>query len=348
MSEYNILKELGNGLYGTTYEVELINSPIKYNKHFALKKQKILEKDIKDMKKVKSKIWRELEFYKWIEKLDKNDKKFFMRLHKWDYEDNCKLEQQRALNSKYLKELDKSKYCINLLLDLKDGTLKELNLNSDEKISLLIQILYTIYLLRKYKWIHGDIHPANIGYTQTNYNKKILIKINNKSYQFKSCGYQFSLIDYGACFNRKFLKKQKDLKDFDKLFKMNFDLWCFIEDYALNNYQNGILIRQNKINLNKFHKDLLYDVYKNKRILYEKIKFVMSNEKKLFEQFEKNQYKKELSYNFSQFIQIYDNELYYDILKLNMIDNHYSIELLEFIKINQLDLEKIIKTVLNF
>lgn len=68
---------------------------------------------------------------------------------------------------------------------------------------------------------------------------------------------------------------------------MNFDLWCFIEDYALNNYQNGILIRQNKINLNKFHKDLLYDIYINKRMLYEKIKFAMSNEIKLFEQFEK-------------------------------------------------------------
>lgn len=352
MNEYNIIKELGHGLYGTTYEVELVelvNSQKKYNnKHFALKKQKILEKDMKNIKNGKSHIWRELQFYKWIEKLDSRDKNFFMRLYNFNFEDSCQLKQQRSINSKYLNELDKSKYCIIFLLDLKDGTLNELNLTSEEKISLLIQILYIIYLLRKDKWIHGDIHPANIAYTKINYDKKIKIKINNKSYQFKSCGYQFSLIDYGTCFNRNFLKKQKELKDFDKLFKMNFDLWCFIEDYALNNYQNGILIRQNKINLNKFHKDLLYDIYINKRMLYEKIKFAMSNEIKLFEQFEKNQYNKELSYNFSHFIQIYHNELYYDKLNLNMVDNQYSSELLEFIKINQLDIKKIIKTVLNF
>ena len=347
MDKYNIIKELGHGLYGTTYEVEIenVNLSTNYNKHFALKKQKILERDMK--RNLNKSIWRELEFYKWVEKLNTNDKEFFMRLYKWDFEDSCKLKQQRTVNSTYLKELDKSKYCINLLLDLKDGTLNKLNLNSEEKTSLLIQILYIIYLLRQDKWMHGDIHPANICYKKIDYDEKIKIKINNKSYQFKSCGYQFSLIDYGSCFNRKFLKKQKELKDFDKLFKMNFDLWCFIEDYALNNYENGILIRQNKINLNKFHKDLLYDIYKNKRILYEKIKFVMSNEIKLFEQFERNQYKKELSYNFSQFVQIYETNFYYDLLNLNMMDNQYPTELLEFIKINQSDMEKIIKTVLN-
>jgi serine/threonine protein kinase len=342
MIKYNIIKELGHGTYGTTYEVEY------NNERFALKKQKVLEKDINNKE---SNIWKELKFYKWIEKLDKNDKKFFMRLHKWNFDNSCTLNQQRTIHNDYLKELDKSKHCMNLLLDLKEGNLNQLNLNLnlnyDEKKSLLIQILYIIYLLRKDKWIHGDIHPANICYTKIDYEKNIKICINNKSYQFKSYGYQFSLIDYGTCVNRKNLKKQKELKDFDKLFKMNFDLWCFIEDFALNNYQNGILIRQQKINLNKFHKDLLYNVYKNQKILYEKIKHVMSNEIKLFEQFEKNQYKKELSYNFSQFVQIYDVKLYYNTLNLNLIYNQYSTELLEFIKINQLDMKKILKTLLS-
>lgn len=137
MNEYNIIKELGHGLYGTTYEVELVelvNSQKKYNnKHFALKKQKILEKDMKNIKNGKSHIWRELQFYKWIEKLDSRDKNFFMRLYNFNFEDSCQLKQQRSINSKYLNELDKSKYCIIFLLDLKDGTLNELNLTSEEK-----------------------------------------------------------------------------------------------------------------------------------------------------------------------------------------------------------------------
>jgi serine/threonine protein kinase len=334
MNKYNYIKKIGNGLYGTTFEVEY--NDVKY----ALKKQKILEKDIE--KNLNLSIWREIEFYKWINNLNETDKKYFMKLYDWNFEENCELEQERSFSNKLLKDLDKSNYCLNLIVDLKDGTLDKLNLKEDESKSLLIQILYAIYLLRKSGWIHGDIHPGNIGYKKIDYDTMLKAKINNKTYKFKSYGYQFSLIDYGGCINKKFMKSKKEKKKYSELYLMNFDLWCFIEDYALNNYKNGIILRENKINTKKFHKDLLEYVYKNNRLLYEKIKFIMKDSKKLFNKFEKKIYFIELSYDFSHYVQIYEPELYYSLLKIKEEENKYSKDLLEYIKLNKSNIEKIL------
>ncbi len=339
MDKYNIIEEIGKGVYGTTYRVE-------YNdKIYALKKQKILEKNMK--RNLNSNIWRELEFYKWIDKLDKRDRIFFMRLYQHFFEENCKLEQKRNFKTKELKELDKSKHCINLVLDLKEGTLDKIHLNETEKKSLLIQILYIIYLLRKDNWMHRDIHPGNIAYTKVSRDTQLEIKINNNKYKINTHGYIFSLIDYGFCLNKKHIKNIKEKKEFEKSFNMNFDLWCFIEDYCLNNYTNGIILRENKINTKNFHKDLIKHIYKDNKLLYEKIKFIMTNnnnlQNKLYFDFEKHKKLNFiLTYNFSQYVQIYESELYYDILNINYQENQYSKNVLEFIKIYYDKMDKLI------
>ena len=60
----HIIKELGHGLYGTTY---LAKYNMKQDEEYALKIQHVLEKDIKN--NYNNEIWRELSLYKYINTL---------------------------------------------------------------------------------------------------------------------------------------------------------------------------------------------------------------------------------------------------------------------------------------
>ena len=346
MNKYNIIRELGKGFYGTTYEIEYLN------KRFALKKQKILESDVK--RSLKSKIWRELDFYQWINKLSKTDQIFFMKLYEFKIEEKCEFKQEYTEIKKIeinknveLKELDKSKYCLNLIVDLKDGVLDNLVLNQEEKQSLLIQIIYSIYLMRKNNWIHHDIHPGNICYKKVDESTKLILNIDGKKYKIPSNGYIFSLIDYGFCSNKKLFKTPRDKKAYQQNYQLNFDLWCFLEEYCFNYYNNNVSLKQNKINNKNFHEKITKYVYKNNIILYEKIKFIMQNSNSklevMFKNFEKTGKVHYLFiYDFAQYVAIYDTQLYYSQIGLDYKENQYPNELLEFIKINSHSLNKIL------
>jgi serine/threonine protein kinase len=318
---YKILNEIGNGVYGKTYKIEY------NNKLYALKKQKILKKNIKLLQEVK--------FYNWIKKLRKSDKVFFMELYKYNIVDNCHLEIDRTIINKDLKKLDKSNHCIEFILDLKDGNLTELNLNNQQKISLLIQVIYTIYLMRKSGWQHKDIHPANICYKKVSSTTKVPIYLDRK-YNIDTHGYIFSLIDYGFC--------TKDTKGF----KYNFDLWCLIEDVCLNGYYNYKELNKNNLKQSKnFYKDLTKLVYKTDTSLYEKIKIMLLNampdSKNMFKKLEKNKKLDDFVYHFCQYVKLYDIDLYYKELGIKPIDNYYESFIIEFIKAYYDDLVYIIK-----
>jgi hypothetical protein len=337
--KYNIIKQLGKGAYGTTYKVE-------YNsKYYALKKQKILESDTK--KNLNSNIWREIEFYKWINKLNSNDQVFFMKLYEYNIEKVCDLDQEVDN-----KELNRSKICLNLLVDLKDGVLENLTLSKEQNNSLLIQMLYINYLLRKSNWIHNDIHPGNIGYKIVDTNTKLNIKINNKSFKIPTYGYIFSLIDYGLCINKRLLKKSIEKKNYKINYSLNFDLWCFLEEYIFNHYSNINSLKKNNIDIKKMHDIITKYVYVNNKLLYEKIKFIMIHSNKSLEsKFKlletKNKYDYLISYDFSQYVQIYSNNTYYKVLELNYKDNIYNSNLLEYIKINKDKIDILLINLLN-
>jgi serine/threonine protein kinase len=339
MNKYNIIKKIGNGAYGTTYKVE-------YNsKYYALKKQKILHSDTK--KNLSSKIWREIEFYKWINKLNLDDQIFFMKLYEYNIENSCDLEQE--INN---KELNRSKICLNLLVDLKDGVLQDLTLSKQENNSLLIQMLYIIYLLRKSNWIHHDVHPGNIGYKIVDTNTKIKLRINNKKFTIPTYGYIFSLIDYGYCSNKKFLKSSIEKKNYIMNYRLNFDLWCFLEEYTFNYYKNINELKHNDINLKKLHDIITKYVYSNDKLLYEKIKFIMIHtNKKLESKFKlletKNKYDYLISYDFAQYVQIYSNKTYYNIFNLTYKDNIFSNNILEYIKMNKDKVDYMLIYILN-
>jgi len=55
IKDYKIIKELGQGLFGTVYLVE------KNGKNYALKVEHILEKDVE--KNLRSPLWREIDFF---------------------------------------------------------------------------------------------------------------------------------------------------------------------------------------------------------------------------------------------------------------------------------------------
>jgi serine/threonine protein kinase len=197
IDEVKINKRLGFGVSGTTYLV-------KYkNKDYILKIQKILEKDTK--KEFKNDIWREIDLYKFINQLPKEEQHFFTKLYSYKIYNNCDFIQERHLNlADVFKDLDNSKFCIKYLLEYKKGqTLKDFlikhNLKEHQILSILLQICKVILILYKAGYSHNDLHPENIIIHNTN---KKFFKLFNKNIPYN--GYQISVIDYGLVLHKKF------------------------------------------------------------------------------------------------------------------------------------------------
>ena len=145
-----------------------------------------------------------------------------------------------------------------------------------------------------------------------------------------------------------FLKTPLEKKEFKKTYDFNFDLWCLIEDVCLNGYYNYKELNKNNTKQSKnFYKDLTKLVYKNNAKLYEKIKIMLMNampeSKNMFKNLEKNKKLNDYVYHFSQYVKIYDLELYYNELGIKPIENYYSSFIIEFMKAYYNDLEYIIK-----
>ena len=166
------LKVLGSGFYGTTYLV-VINK-----KKYALKIQHVLP--VYKIKNYKYEIWREIDLFNYVENLKDKDRKFFLRLHKYEFHDNCKHIQKRPYKlghnyklAKSIKKLDNSKVCCFFLTDylgkwsLQDFIAKK-SFSFDLTFSFILQLLNIINILSKGGYYHGDLHPANIMVIKTN------------------------------------------------------------------------------------------------------------------------------------------------------------------------------------
>jgi len=110
MDKLIIIKELGHGVFGTTFLVQ--NE--KGNK-YALKREKILKGEM--IKTTKSRVWREIKFAKSF-----NDIPFhFMKLYSYRFVKDCsfvnkvtkdELRDMDKAGRKFLKKLAKSSWCI--------------------------------------------------------------------------------------------------------------------------------------------------------------------------------------------------------------------------------------------
>ena len=121
LNDIFINKKIGSGLNVSAYLVQ-----DSHKNKLCLRRQKVLKLDIKQTPN--NPIWRELLFYKFIDKLSSSDKAFFMQSYDYKfYKCNFKWSIPKHIKkSKLLLALEASPYCLDVLTDLKDGTLKEL------------------------------------------------------------------------------------------------------------------------------------------------------------------------------------------------------------------------------
>ena len=298
--------EINKGRNGTVFRVT------KGSKIYALKKQKIPEDIALELNlKFKNKITisdttnnylREIYFNKFI---NKKSKKHFAVLYKYKIEEN---DFQHVLDDAYAKikaskkekndNKNKSKYTLTYFYDLKDGDLDSIfkTLNRNQFISMLIQILYALYLMHIHDFFHTDIHTKNICYKKTDLTH---IKIFN--YKIPTYGYIYSLVDFTGVtsinFNYNDDLQLVSMYSQNNSFNDNLRLLVMVlidEDNFINFMHTNIKSRLN--NLKKYYNILLnkkiYDEdieYFNKKIInFEEIKYYIeniNNEKKLIAYF---------------------------------------------------------------
>lgn len=193
MQKYKIQKELGKGMWGTTYLVK----EEKTGKKYALKIEKVLSGDLPE--ETNSYIWKEINFFKnFTSKHPKN----FITLKEYWFDDTCDHKQKHSIDpsmfgkemQKLIKETAKSKYCCIKVMSLVDGSLENImeSLSYQQLYSMMCQMLWAVSLMHSNGYIHGDLHSGNVGYIKT---EEKTVKCF--TYNIPTYGYRFLPIDYG-------------------------------------------------------------------------------------------------------------------------------------------------------
>jgi len=184
INKYKIIKKIKSGGQGSVFLT-------KYNnKKYALKIEKIIEKDI--TKNLSSIYWREIEFTTYMNKKYPN---LFLKLYAHDIVNNYNFTLDNPYNIEYIDKLNKSKYCSRKVYEYIDTTLDKIinNLSYNELYSILIQLCYIIYIMNKNGYTHNDIHISNIGIKNTNKNNIIIFNKRIPSYNKI-----VKILDYGT------------------------------------------------------------------------------------------------------------------------------------------------------
>ena len=256
MENINIIDTLGKGMYGITYKVK------RNNKLYALKRQKILKKYINEGTKYP--LFREIKFYSWITRLSNSDQRFFVKLYDYKFYSNCSFKHQKEKNqkSKLIKKLIQSNHCLDLLIDLKDGVLRNilLKLNEKQRMSMILQNIYAIYMMYKNGFIHADLHNKNICYTNIDKNRNIILHMPKQKYTIKSYGYQYSIIDYGLALHKNFILSEKERERYGIFRKYNKDLEKFFIN-TLTNVNYAVKIRKNDLKIYQLMRDVPINLY---------------------------------------------------------------------------------------
>jgi len=203
--EYTIVEKLGNGGCGTIYKIKIDSE------YYALKKEKYIKSDIINFEKIikndknilantDKSFYRMIYFNKFINKINDIhfDKLYSYKISKANFKQivNPQNYHMKTIINYYQGKY-KSKYCLETIIDLKDNTLKSMfenkQWNNDDEIySMIIQIMYALYLMHSNDFYHTDLHWGNIMYKKTNIKSIKILKLNIPTF-----GYIWSIIDYG-------------------------------------------------------------------------------------------------------------------------------------------------------
>lgn len=195
LSKIKIIKKLGAGMWGTVYLIDY------ENKKYAMKVQKILEEE--KAHNPKFPIWRELLFYRDVNKMPRDSQKFFCKLHTYKLTECTKYMHIRPKNipensifvGKF-KELNASNICAILIMDYVGSTnlynYLQTNLSAKKIYTILLQICKINLILSDMKYSHNDLNPANL----------MIIPTKDKTYEIMGHrahhnGLQVVAIDYG-------------------------------------------------------------------------------------------------------------------------------------------------------
>jgi hypothetical protein len=221
IEKVKIIKELGHGIMGTVYLVEY------KGKNYALKIEHIFDEDIDDKT---SPTWNEILF---AENLANKYPEQFMFLYNYDFINNCELKQKYAADLSYfpetkqnfLKKLSYSPFCVRKIYSLVDSTLNKVKLNNlQERYSMIIQLLYILFLLESNNYVHSDFHPGNVGVVNTK--KKYL---NILGHQVPTYGRLYQAIDYGGVLNKDTMDPDRKIMGMEETQAIVYE-WAKIND----------------------------------------------------------------------------------------------------------------------
>lgn len=235
-SKIEIINELGAGMIGTTYLA-------KYKgKNYALKIQHILPEQKK--KSFKSDLWREYDFYGYINTLSQAEQGFFTKLYHMQIYDNCTHIQKRPYPipkagafAERMRKLDESTWCVKYLMDYHgietlEKYIQTKTISNATIISFALQIINILLILYRGGYSHNDLHPGNIMVKPAN--TKTFKMQNIKGHTFFRGGLtlpnkelQIVAIDYGNVLHAKYHVEFTD--KLQKLFMKDRQTYLFNE-----------------------------------------------------------------------------------------------------------------------
>jgi len=241
---------LGRGMYGTTYLVKDHT-----NQSYALKIEHIASQA--KTRSYKHGIWRELDFYQFVNRLNLSDSRFFTKSIQHHIVDSCTHVQQRPKNIETLlstdssswaneiRAIDASTYCYENLIEYKGNqtlskyiTQQRSSFTKAKILSICLQICKMGEILMKGKYIHGDLKTNNIMVQPCKPNQTFVVFHHRCSHQ----GIQLSAIDYGEAQHAKYIQYMAYSPAYRKLFTKQYTTLLFLDIFHI--CVNQLLLQQ--------------------------------------------------------------------------------------------------------
>lgn len=115
------------------------------------------------------------------------------------------------INQQLIYNINNSKYCLDYIIELKDGSYNSVKnkLLKKQMYSCIIQILYALNLMHINNFYHLDMHYGNFCYKKTTLKTIKITTLYGDSFTIPTNGYLWSIIDYETTNSNLFEEKDK-------------------------------------------------------------------------------------------------------------------------------------------